>query len=48
MGTNFAPMAASVYQRCMRIVDSVNVAYITQSMEVSIILSLLMVGGITS
>ena len=34
MGSNFAPMASNVYERCMRIIDSVNVAYITQSMEV--------------
>ena len=48
MGTNFAPMAANVYQRCMRIIDSVNVAYITQSMEVRICFYHHVEGGISS
>ena len=48
MGTNFAPMAANVYQRCMRIIDSVNVAYITQSMEVGICFYCHVEGGIST
>ena len=36
MGTNFASMGESVYARCMRIIDTVNVAYTTQSMEVGV------------
>ena len=34
MGANFASMGESVYARCMRIIDTVNVAYTTQSREV--------------
>ena len=41
MGANFAPMAIEVYQRCLRIIDTINVAYISQSMEVCTILLLL-------
>lgn len=35
MGPSFAAMGETVYLRCMRIIDTVNVAYTTQSLEVS-------------
>jgi hypothetical protein len=34
MGTNFASMASSVFERCMRIIDTVTVAYVNQTMDV--------------
>lgn len=36
MGPSFAAMGETVYLRCMRIIDTVNVAYTTQSMEVTV------------
>lgn len=36
MGSNFASMGADVFHRCLRIIDTVNVAYTTQTYEVII------------
>ena len=34
MGTNFASLGADVFTRCVRIIDTVNIAYSTQTYEV--------------
>ena len=39
MGPSFASMGADVFHRCLRIIDTVNVAYTTQTYEVLFIIS---------